>query len=115
MYLPDLAIFAEASTLINGVSIYQVSEMPETFTYYHLLCDNQEIVLANNAPAETFIDNATMREFDNYADYAAMYPDVHEMIELDIPRAKAARQLPRALKQVLLNRAEKLFPSQEVA
>lgn len=111
MYFPELNIFAEASTLINGMSIYQMIEMPENFTYYHILCDNQEIVLANNTPAETFIDNATMREFDNYDDYAAMYPESHEMIELDIARAKASRQLPRALKQQLADRAEQLFPS----
>jgi hypothetical protein len=112
IYLPEFHIFAEASTLINGMSIYQMQEMPASFIYHHILCDNQEIVLAENTPTETFIDNATMQEFDNYADYAAMYPDEHEMIELDIPRAKSSRQLPRALKQGLVARAaEQLYPS----
>jgi hypothetical protein len=110
IYLAELAIFAEASTLINGISIYQLKTMPAQFTYYHILCDNQEIVFAENTPVETFIDNATLREFDNYEQYLAIYPNAHEMQELDIARAKSARQLPSALKIQLANRAKLLFP-----
>lgn len=89
--------------------------MPETFTYYHILCENQEIVLAENTPAETFIDNVTMESFDNYAEYKKLYPKEWDMIELDIPRAKAWRQLPRAFKQTLLDRAQRLYPLAQAA
>lgn len=109
IYFAELAIFAEASTLINGISIYQLQEMPAYFTYYHILCNNQEIIFAENTPAETFIDNASLRDFDNYEDYALLYPQAHEMQELPTPRAKSARQLPKALKQQLAFRAQQLY------
>jgi len=115
IYFPQWQFFAEAHTLRNGSSIYQVQDMPATFTYHHILCDNQEIVLAENTPAETFIDNVTMETFDNYAEYAALYPEEHFMEELDLPRAKSSRQLPRQFKQQLLDRAQMLYPVAKAA
>jgi len=115
IYFPEWKIFVEAQALRNDSSIYQVPTMPDTFTYYHVLCNNQEIVLAENTPAETFIDNVTMETFDNYAEYAALYPEDHFMEELDIPRGKSWQQLPRVFKQNLLDRAQMLYPVAQVA
>jgi len=108
-------IFTNAFTLINGLSIYQVHSMPDKFEYYHIEMANHELVLAENVLAETFIDNVSRETFDNYAAYVALYPEEPCMQELDLPRAKAARQLPRAYKQALLERAQRLYPAIQAA
>jgi hypothetical protein len=56
-------------------------------------------VLAEGAPAETYVDHVTRRRFDNYAEYAALYGDEAPSIaELPLPRVKSARQLPAAVR-----------------
>ena len=68
--------------------------MGERYTVYHIETDSHEIILANGAPAEIFIDNVSRRAFDNYAEFEALYGDVSEMQELPMPRAMSARQVP---------------------
>ena len=63
--------------------------------------ENHEVVLAEGAPAETFIDNVSRRLFDNYAEYEALYGDETPIVELDQPRAMSARQVPRAIRERL--------------
>ena len=89
-------IICHAGALVNGTTITRVplSEMGESFTVYHVETETHEIILANGAPAETFIDNVSRRVFDNYAEFEALYGEVPEMDELDYPRAMSARQVP---------------------
>ena len=53
--------------------------------------------MAEGAPAETFIDNVSRQSFDNHAEYEALYPNAAPMVELELPRVKFARQLPKAV------------------
>jgi hypothetical protein len=89
-------VICHAGALVNGTSITRVplSEMGDTYTVYHIETEAHEIILANGAPAETFIDNVSRRVFDNYAEFEALYGDVPEMVELPLPRAMSARQVP---------------------
>jgi hypothetical protein len=75
--------------------------MGETYTVYHIETEAHEIILANGAPAETFIDNVSRRAFDNYAEFEALYGDVPEMEELPYPRAMSARQVPGRIRHKL--------------
>lgn len=104
-------VFTQANALINGISIYQVETMPEEFTYYHIELENHELIMAEGVEAETYIDNVSRETFDNYEEYVALYGEpTEEMNELDMPRAKSVRQLPRKLKEKLHQRAVELFP-----
>ncbi len=96
-------ILCNASALVNGATITRVplAEMGERFTVYHIETENHEIVLANGAPAETFIDNVSRRVFDNYDEFETLYGDVPEMQELPYPRAMSARQVPSHVKTKL--------------
>ena len=91
---------------MNGGTITQVplKEMGESYTAYHIETENHEIILANGAPAETFIDNGSRRSFDNFAEFEALYGDVPEMEELPYPRAMSARQVPSMIQARLAAR-----------
>nr|WP_240661606.1 Hint domain-containing protein [Nioella ostreopsis] len=96
-------VICHAGALVNGTMITQVplAEMGQTYTVYHVETEAHEIILANGAPAETFIDNVSRRVFDNYAEFEALYGDVPEMEELSYPRAMSARQVPALIRERL--------------
>jgi hypothetical protein len=99
-------VICHAGALLNGTTITRVPlrEMGETYTVYHIETEAHEIILANGAPAETFIDNVSRRAFDNFAEFDALYGDVPEMDELDYPRAMSARQVPETIRRTLAAR-----------
>ena len=100
-------VICHAGALVNGTTITRVplEEMGESFTVYHIETEAHEIILANGAPAETFIDNVSRRVFDNYAEFEALYGDVPEMAELPYPRAMSARQVPERIRAKLVGAA----------
>jgi hypothetical protein len=96
-------VLVQAGALVNGTTITRRTRMPERFTYFHVELDDHALILAEGVPAETFVDNVTRRRFDNYAEYEALYGDLDRPIaELDLPRVKSARQLPRGLRERLI-------------
>ncbi len=99
-------VICHASALVNGTTITRVplSEMGESYTVYHIETEEHEIILANGAPAETFIDNVSRKVFDNYAEFEALYGDVPEMEELPYPRAMSARQVRKEVRWKLAGR-----------
>ena len=84
----------QAGALVNGSSIVRERDVPEVFTYYHVEVDDHSLILAENAPAETFVDNVDRLGFDNWAEYEALYPEGKGVPELPYPRAKSRRQVP---------------------
>jgi hypothetical protein len=77
---PDHALLVEdvlihAGALVNGTSIVRETRVPEVFVYYHVELDDHALILAENTPAETFIDNVERLAFDNWAEHEALYPD----------------------------------------
>ena len=107
---PDHAIFldgilVQAGALVNGTSIVRESAIPEIFSYYHVELSDHELILANNVPSETFIDNVSRLGFDNWKEYAALHPGANTIKERPCPRAKAYRQVPRIIHATLAARA----------
>jgi len=97
-------VLAHAGALTNGTSIVRESQMPESFVYYHVETANHELILAEGAAAETFIDNAGRMNFDNWNEHSG----TAALVEMALPRAKSARQLPAAIHIRLVNRAASL-------
>ncbi|NKX43989.1 hypothetical protein [Roseicyclus persicicus] len=56
------------------------------------------MIVANGAPAETFIDYVGRQVFDNYAEYVALYGEERIITEAPYPRISTPRLLPSALK-----------------
>lgn len=85
-------ILIHAGALVNGSTIHVLTRdaCGDHYTVYNVETDAHEILLANGAPAETFIDN--------YAEYQKLYGDDAPMVELDLPLAMTARQVPPAIR-----------------
>jgi hypothetical protein len=107
---PDHALLVDgvlihAGALVNGTSIRRENQVPEKFVYYHVELDDHSLILAENVPAETFVDNVDRMNFDNWAEHEALYPEGRTIAELPLPRAKALRQIPVSIRVALDARA----------
>ncbi len=89
-----------ASALVNGGSIDWVplDELPDRVTYYHVETEDHDVILANGAPAETFIDIPGRVAFDNYQEYLDLYGAERIIPEMGRPRISARRLVPDAIK-----------------
>jgi hypothetical protein len=68
------ALFLPARRLINGATIRQV-ESVEALEYFHLEFDTHQVIFAEGATAESFVDFGGRGIFYNSAEFAALYPD----------------------------------------
>lgn len=93
-------VLVNAGALVNGSTVTEVpaSKLPERVTVYHIETEAHDIILAEGVPAETYIDYAGRRVFDNYAEYVALYGEERGIVENPAPRVTCARMLPPALK-----------------
>jgi hypothetical protein len=102
-------LLVQAGALVNGTTIVREAAMPERFTYFHVELADHALILAEGVPAETFVDNVTRRRFDNHAEYVALHGDaVATIAEMELPRAKSARQVPRSVRALLDARTARL-------
>ena len=92
-----------ASALVNGDTIRYVpaAEMPDTFTYYHIETEAHDVILANGAASETFIDYKGRAAFDNHDEYLALYGADRIIPEMPQPRISSARHVPQAIRDRL--------------
>jgi hypothetical protein len=101
-------VLAHAGALVNGSSIRRERQAPERFVYFHIELEDHSLILAENVPAETFVDNVDRRNFDNWEEHQALYPEGRAVEELPLPRAKSRRQLPNFIRVALDERAASL-------
>jgi hypothetical protein len=100
---------------VNGLSITREGTIPATFTYYHVETGDHSLILAENVPAETFVDNADRLAFDNWDEHQAIYPEGKAIVEMPYARAQSARQLPQAIRERLSRRGVELLGQGSVA
>lgn len=102
-------VLVDAKAMVNGRTIQKMTEWHGDLQYFHIETEGHELILAEGAVAETFIDNASRERFDNYAEYEALYPNAPEMDEHPAGRVRAPRQLPREIRDYLAARADELL------
>lgn len=101
-------ILINAGALVNGAGVDWVglAELGDSFTVYHVETDAHDVILAEDMPAESFVDYATRRAFDNFAEYQRLYGDEPAISEMPFARISSARQVPAAIRRRLaLDRA----------
>ena len=77
MYFKDKhldGVLIEATDLVNGVSIVQ-AESAESIEYYHVELDTHDVLIAEGALAESYIDDDNRLLFHNAHEYREKYPD----------------------------------------
>ena len=101
-------VLVPACLLVNGATITQV-ERTERLEYFHIELDRHAVILAEGAPAESFVDCDNRFMFHNGEEFAALYPDDTPApwdfcaLRLD----EASPELP-AIRAALRKRAEAL-------
>jgi hypothetical protein len=77
LYFTDAAIggvLIEAKDLVNGVSIVQ-SEHVKKVQYFHIELESHDVLIAEGALAESFIDDDSRLMFHNADEYRTLYPE----------------------------------------
>ena len=106
---PGHAIMVEgllihAGALVNGSSIVREERMPMLFTYFHVEVDSHDLLIAENTPAESFLEAVSDMRLDNFPERADL-AGKGATTEMDSPRVKSALQLPASIRSVLEARA----------
>ena len=75
---PDHALYLDgvlipAEHLVNGATIVKADAV-ESVTYWHVELDSHDVLLAEGAPAESFVDDHGRAIFHNAASYRDLYP-----------------------------------------
>jgi autotransporter-associated beta strand protein len=65
-------VLIEARDLVNGVSIVQVEQIEEV-EYFHIELDGHDVIIAEGALSETFVDDDSRGMFHNVHEYAELY------------------------------------------
>ncbi len=76
MFLEGVLI--PAAALVNRASIVQLDTVDQV-SYYHVELDSHDVILAEGAPAETFVDDESRGMFHNAAEHAALYPEARRV------------------------------------
>jgi hypothetical protein len=67
-------VLIPASALVNGVSIVQAKRVGAV-EYFHLELETHDVIIAEGALSETFLDDGSRGMFHNAASYRETYPD----------------------------------------
>ncbi len=70
MFLDGCLVPAEC--LINGTSVLRDTACTE-IEYFHIELDSHDVILAEDAPSETFVDDDSRAMFHNLSEYRALY------------------------------------------
>ena len=70
-------VLVEAKDLVDGVSIVQPDSV-QTIEYFHIELETHDIIIAEGAPSESFIDDDSRGIFHNAHEYPLLYPAAAE-------------------------------------
>jgi hypothetical protein len=98
MYLQGVLI--EAKDLVNDVSIVQASQV-ENVTYIHVELQSHDVILAEGAPSESFVDDDSRGMFLNAYEYYQTYEnELRRPALYYAPRLSAGYPVEAARRQI---------------
>lgn len=99
-------ILIPARALLNGLSITQ-SLQPGEVCYFHLEFEAHELIFAEGALSESFVDDESREMFDNWSEYRELYPASAAVpARFCAPRMEEGEEL-EVVRRRLRRRAEK--------
>ena len=97
-----------AKYLVNGMTIQQADAVGQV-DYFHLEFEAHEIILAEGAPAESYVDCDNRQGFHNAHEFAALYPEyARAPFSYCLPRVEAGMAKLAAIRSRLSERATAL-------
>jgi hypothetical protein len=101
-------VMVAAEYLVNGLSIVQ-AEAVDRVEYFHLEFEAHEVILAEGAAAESYVECDNRQGFHNAHEFAALYPDdARPPFSYCLPRLETGMAELAALRERLFERAELL-------
>jgi hypothetical protein len=99
MFLDSALI--EAIDIINGVSIVQADRVG-CVDYFHIELDTHDIIIAEGALSESFVDDDSRGIFQNAREFAALYPNIPAVrpVRYCAPRLAFGPELEAARRQI---------------
>ena len=88
MFIDGMLIPAEQ--LVNGASVFQARTV-ELVEYFHVELASHDVILAEGAPSETFVDDCSRGMFGNAREFAILYPDAPRSKRQEPPRRGPGR------------------------
>ena len=96
MLLDGLLVPAEH--MVNGASIVRLGAV-DTLTYFHVELDGHDVVIAEGAPSESFIDHDSRLMFQNAAEFLLLHPMPPAMADC-APRVEDGEGLARIRRRI---------------
>ena len=101
-------VLIPAEHLVNGLTILQAGPIDEV-EYSHLEFEAHEVILAEGAPAESYVECDNRQGFQNAHEFAALYPgDARASFGYCLPRLKEGMAELAAIRARLFERAAAL-------
>ena len=100
MFLDGLLVAARY--LVNGATIVQARDM-DRVDYFHLELDSHDVILAEGAPSESFLDDDNRWMFHNASEFVAAYParlSVHRYCAPRVEQGPALERIQRWLAKI---------------
>jgi autotransporter-associated beta strand protein len=95
-------VLIEGKDLVNGVTIAQV-EQADKVEYFHIELESHDVLLAEGAASESFIDDDSRGMFHNAHEFAKLYPDAGQKLAVycapRVEEGPALDQVQRRLRQ----------------
>ena len=85
-------VLIEARDLVNGVSIVQ-AEQVEAVDYFHVELDDHDVIVAEGALSETFVDDDSRGMFHNAHEFATLYQEPRHPVRYCAPRLDTGHAL----------------------
>jgi hypothetical protein len=93
-------VLIPARALVNKSSIIRETAVAD-LTYIHLEFDAHEVIYAEGAPSESFVDDESREQFDNAREYRRLYPDAtRQPARFCAPRVEDGAELEAVLERL---------------
>jgi hypothetical protein len=97
-------VLIEACDLVNGITIFQAEQVAQV-EYFHIELDTHDVLIAEGAYSESFVDDDSRGLFHNAHEYRALYPDERtQSARYCAPRCREGLAVERA-QQAIARRA----------